>query len=112
MRLTFTSDGILNTVQDLGRQYYRRFGINPGGAMDRAAARIVNVLLGNDENEAVIEMHFPAGEIRFDADAIVALGGADFGAEIDSNPVANWRRVTVSKNSALRFKTKIWGELT
>src|SRR5436309_2528213 len=108
MSLTFIRDGILNTVQDLGRSNYRRFGINPGGVMDRAAARIVNILLGNDENEAVIEMHFPTGEIRFDADAVIALGGADFGAEIDSEPVTKWRRIVVSKNSTLRFKTKIW----
>ncbi len=48
--------------------------------MDRCAARLINILLGNDENDAVLEMHFPAAQIVFEADAIIALGGADFDA--------------------------------
>jgi hypothetical protein len=35
------------------RNVYRRFGVNPGGVMDRAAVRLINALLANDENAAV-----------------------------------------------------------
>lgn len=78
-------------------------GINPGGVMDRCATRLINILVGNAENEAVIEMHFPAPRIVFEADAIFALGGADFGADIDGVAVRNWRPVFAAKGSTLSF---------
>jgi antagonist of KipI len=64
MSLLVLKSGILTTFQDSGRAGFRRFGINPGGAMDRAAARLINILLGNDENETVLEMHFPAPVLK------------------------------------------------
>ncbi|MBA3634788.1 MAG: hypothetical protein H0W58_18585, partial [Acidobacteria bacterium] len=60
MSILVQKSGLLSTIQDLGRKGYRRFGINPNGAMDQQAVRLINILLGNDENEAVLEMHFPA----------------------------------------------------
>lgn len=77
--------------------------------MDQVAARLVNVLLGNDDNAAVIEAHFPAPEIVFDADCIAAVGGAEFGPELDGEPVENWRSFVAKKGSVLRFTAKIGG---
>jgi antagonist of KipI len=106
MSLLFEKPGILTTVQDLGRQGYRRFGINPGGVMDRCASPLINILLGNDENVAVVEVHFPTAQIVFEADTIFALGGADFGAELDGEPLDNWRPIFAAKNSTLNFTRK------
>jgi antagonist of KipI len=106
MSITFLTNSILTTVQDLGRRGGRRYGINPGGAMDTRAVRLINILLGNDENEAAIEMHFPAPQIRFDRDAVFALGGAEFGAVLDDNPVDNWRPVFAPRGSVLKFTEK------
>ncbi len=77
--------------------------------MDKTAVRLINILLGNDENEAVIEMHFPAPEILFEEDAAIALGGAEFGAELDENSIGNWRIVFTEKGSILKFEKKIFG---
>jgi antagonist of KipI len=112
MSLTFVKEGILNTLQDRGRKGFRRFGINPNGVMDHAAARIVNALLGNDENEGVLEMHFPAGEIRFDREAVIAIGGANFSPAIDTESIPNWRTIRVKKNDTIRFASKLKGERT
>lgn len=109
MSLEILKSGILTTVQDLGRTNFRRFGINPNGVMDTAAARLINVLLGNAENEAVLEMHFPADEILFRENAFFALGGADFSARLLDEPVENWRPVFAPKNSVLRFIDKKLG---
>ncbi|MEQ1645906.1 MAG: biotin-dependent carboxyltransferase family protein [Pyrinomonadaceae bacterium] len=95
--------GILTTVQDLGRYGYRRMGINPSGVMDHCATRLINILVGNVENEAVIEMHFPAARIVFEADAIFALGGADFDADIDGVSIDTWRPILALKGSTLSF---------
>ncbi len=109
MSLLIQKAGILGTVQDLGRFGYRRFGINTGGAMDRTAVRLINILLGNDESAAVIEMHFPASEIVFEAACKFAIGGADFSPELDNLSIGNWRSYSVQAGSVLRFPAKRLG---
>ena len=74
--------------------------------------RLINILLGNDENEAVLEMHFPAPEILFEEDAIFALGGADFGAKLNDKSIENWRIHFAENGSILRFSEKIFGNRT
>ncbi len=109
MSIFFQKGGLLSTIQDLGRQNFRRFGINPNGAMDRQAARLINILLGNFETEAVLEMHFPAPILEFEANAIIALGGADFGARLNEKPIENWRPFFVEKGDVLKFTKKNFG---
>jgi antagonist of KipI len=109
MSILFKKVGILTTLQDLGRFGFRRFGINSSGAMDKTAVRLINILLGNEENEAVLEMHFPAPQILFEEDAVIALGGADFGAKIGEEKIENWRPYFVGKNDVLSFTEKVFG---
>lgn len=109
MSLLIKKEGLLSTIQDAGRKTLRRFGINPNGAMDKTAARLINILLGNDENEPVIEMHFPAPEIVFEEDAIFAIGGANFGAKFGGEEIENWRINFAMSGSVLKFTEKVFG---
>ncbi len=109
MSVLVKKGGLLSTVQDLGRKNFRCFGINPNGAMDRQAARLINILLGNDETEAVLEMHFPAPILEFEKDAIIALGGADFGAKLNQQEIESWRLYFAAKGSVLNFTEKLFG---
>ncbi|MGC2235177.1 MAG: biotin-dependent carboxyltransferase family protein [Pyrinomonadaceae bacterium] len=109
MSIQILKSGILTTVQDLGRTNFRRFGINPNGVMDTTAARLINILLGNRENEAVLEMHFPAPEILFESDAFFAVGGADFSAKLNDLQLENWRPYFAERKSILRFPEKTSG---
>ncbi len=109
MSILVQKSGLLSTIQDLGRTGFRRFGINPNGAMDKTAVRLINILLGNDEAEAVLETHFPAPVLQFEESAIIALGGADFGAKLDGESTENWRPYFVEKNQTLLFTKKTFG---
>lgn len=109
MSLFVKKAGIFTTIQDLGRTGYRHLGINPGGAMDKTAVRLINTLLGNAENEAVVEMHFPAPEFQFMENAFFALGGAEFDAFLDDKSIENWTICFAPKNSNLRFAAKSRG---
>ncbi len=109
MSILIQKPGILTTVQDLGRTGFRRFGINPNGAMDKIAARLINSLLGNDENAPVLEMHFPAAEILFEEDTLFVLGGADFAAQLNGKYCENWRIIVAEKGSILKFAQKHFG---
>jgi len=109
MGVFINKEGILTTVQDAGRNGYRRFGINPNGAMDSAAARLINILLGNFDSEAVLEMHFPASEMTFEEDTVFALGGADFRAKLNDEMLENWKPYYAEKGSVLKFTEKVFG---
>lgn len=109
MSLLLRKSGIFTTVQDLGRNGFRSSGINPNGAMDKTAVRLINILLGNLETEAVLEIHFPAPKIIFESPAIFAIGGANFRANLNDEPIENWRVHQAEKNSILEFEEKIFG---
>lgn len=70
------SSGPLNTVQDLGRRGYRNIGIGTAGAMDEPALRIGNLLAGNEEGAAGIEVQTFPFELRFERDIRIAVTGA------------------------------------
>jgi antagonist of KipI len=104
MSLTVIKAGISDTMQDGGRYGYQHLGINAGGAMDRYSAQVVNMLVGNETNEAVIEMHFPAAAYLFQQEAIIAIGGADFVPSINGEEIPLWHPVVISRNSILQFQ--------
>ncbi|MGB7207959.1 MAG: biotin-dependent carboxyltransferase family protein [Pyrinomonadaceae bacterium] len=109
MSLLIRKEGIFTTVQDLGKYGRQRFGINPMGSMDRTATRLINLILGNDDANSVIEMHFPASEIVFEEACMFALGGADFHASLDGESVEIWRCLRSEKASILKFEQKVRG---
>jgi len=106
MSIVIQKRGVLDTIQDLGRRGYRKFGVNPNGVMDTTATRLINTLLGNEENCAVLEMHFPAPVIEFDENTIIAIGGADFCAHLENESIRSWRSYSVKKGNVLSFKKK------
>jgi len=77
--------------------------------MDQTAARVLNTLLGNDESDAVLEMHFPSAEIVVATDCSLAIGGADFGAELNGEPVRNWSSFPAQTSDILRFPKPLSG---
>lgn len=106
MSLKIIKAGLLDTVQDGGRYGYQHSGINPGGAMDRFAATLGNALVGKELNAPVVELHFPAAQIRFQKPAILCLTGADFEPVINGNAVAMNTPVAVNEGAVLSFRKK------
>ena len=56
--------GILTTVQDLGRSGYQRYGVPQSGALDSYALRVGNLLVGNPEGAAGLEMTLAGPRLR------------------------------------------------
>ena len=109
MSLLIRKPGILTTVQDFGRFGSRRLGVNTNGAMDSAAVKAINVALGNDSNDAALEIHFPAAEIEFDRNTAFCIGGADFGATLDAQSLENYFTAVAKKGQVLKFARKVSG---
>ncbi len=104
MSLKIIKSGIQDTIQGPGRTGYQWLGINPGGSMDSFASQIVNMLVGNEPRETVIEMHFPAAAFLFEKDALIAVGGANFSPTVNGEAIHLWQPVVVNQNSVLQFE--------
>src|SRR5260370_21462088 len=79
MNATAVRAGFLTGVQDLGRAGFREFGVSLGGALDPHALRVANLLAGNEESAAGLEITFGGLRLRFADDRIVVWSGGYFG---------------------------------
>lgn len=70
------------TVQDLGRDGFWSQGLGRAGAMDPLAHRAANLLLGNPEAAATIEIPLTPARFRFPDGGAFALAGAACGATL------------------------------
>jgi antagonist of KipI len=109
MAISIIKAGILDSIQDLGRPGYGRWGINPGGAMDRFAASVANMLVGNGTNEGTVEIHFPGPQLLFEQNAMIALTGGNFTPTLNEIPVPLWTPIVMRKNTVLHFPRYSWG---
>ena len=74
--------GAMTSVQDLGRFGYRHLGVGQAGALDPIAMRQGNLILGNPENAAVLEIGFGPLHLFFATACSIVLTGVDFAATI------------------------------
>jgi len=109
MAFSIIKPGLLDTIQDLGRHGFGNWGVNPGGAMDIYAAQVANLLVGNDQHEAVIEIHFPGPQILFEQNTLIAITGADFSPTVNDELIPRWQPVVVRKNTVLHFPSLVQG---
>ncbi|MET4075830.1 biotin-dependent carboxyltransferase family protein [Hymenobacter sp. UYCo722] len=109
MSLRILRPGLLTTVQDLGRFGYQQNGIIVSGAMDALALRVGNLLVGNEENAAGLEITLLGPKIRFETDQLVALTGAHLSPTLNGQPVGRHRPVWVAAGAELAFGPAVAG---
>jgi biotin-dependent carboxylase-like uncharacterized protein len=94
--------GPLNTIQDLGRPGFRNIGVTASGAMDPLALRIANILVGNDEGSAAIEVQTFPFRLRFrqaTTFAVTACGNA----KLDGRILPAWWCQTAAEGQVLEL---------
>jgi biotin-dependent carboxylase-like uncharacterized protein len=97
------SQSALATVQDAGRTGALRWGVGTAGAMDRMALACGNLLLGNPDDAAAIEVQVFPFEVRFLAEGVIAVTGAACGATLDGVPLLPWSAVAAADGAVLRL---------
>ncbi|TKV29053.1 5-oxoprolinase/urea amidolyase family protein [Arthrobacter sp. NamB2] len=75
--LTVVDPGLYSTVQDLGRPGLMDLGVAGAGALDRAALRQANRLVGNPAGSAVIESLNGGLALEAEEDHVLAVTGAE-----------------------------------
>ncbi len=84
------SSGALATVQDLGRHGALGLGVGVSGAMDGMALAAGNILLGNDDGAAAIEIPVFPFVVRFGRGSAFAITGANVVARLNGSPIEAW----------------------
>ncbi|SHJ07735.1 5-oxoprolinase subunit C family protein [Lutispora thermophila] len=101
--------GLLTTIQDNGRIGFQRYGIPVAGAMDDFAFRVANILVGNDEHEAVLEATFMGPIIEIGFDGFIAITGANMSPKLNEKNIHMWRSIEVHKGDQLSLSGAIEG---
>ena len=96
--------GVLTTIQDLGRQGYRQFGVPPSGAADSFSARVGNLLAGNEEGAACLETTIMGLTLRAVGEIVMAITGGDLLPTLNGEPLEMWRRHLLVEGDAVAFK--------
>lgn len=103
MAIEVLKPGLSTSVQDLGRPGYYHLGIPESGGMDRYALRAANLLVGNPEGDAVLEVTFQGPELRFTENALVAVTGADLQPQVEGIAQTTWTSFAVKAGEVLAF---------
>ncbi len=79
--------GMLTTIQDLGRHGISGTGVTEGGAMDKFALVLANLLVGNAPNKPALEITLTGPELEFSSDALIAITGAEIDGFEHAQPI-------------------------
>ncbi len=102
--LEVLSKSPLTTVQDRGRVGFGHYGVPSGGALDSFSLRIGNLLVGNSQDEACLEITVMGPRIKALTDTAIAVTGADLQPLIHGEPLEMWRSHVLRKGEVLSFK--------
>ncbi|WP_374102251.1 biotin-dependent carboxyltransferase family protein [Micromonospora sp. U21] len=95
--------GALTTVQDLGRPGWAHLGVPRSGALDPAALRLANRLVGNPEQAAGLEITLTGCVLRLTRATTVAVTGAEVPIRAGDRPGDTGRPLTVPAGTVLRI---------
>lgn len=103
MSITVLDPVPLTTVQDAGRVGYAAQGYRSCGAADSYAYHLANALVGNDPGAAVLESTLRGPALRFEADTVFSLTGAESPAALDGVPVPYYAPLLAKAGSTLKI---------
>jgi antagonist of KipI len=104
MKLTVGRAGFLTTVQDLGRTGCREHGVTIGGALDPHALRVANVLVGNENGAAGLEITLGDLSLESGDERVIAWCGGAFDVRIGDDRVSAGHAAIVRAGEKLIIK--------
>jgi len=102
MILEVQTPGLLTTVQDLGRWGYQGKGMPVAGAMDPQVLQIGNILVGNNPQEAALEITAMGPKlIVTEGEGLIVLVGAELGFNINGVGAPMWQSIRVKSGDEI-----------
>ncbi|MDT8415463.1 MAG: biotin-dependent carboxyltransferase family protein [Flavobacteriaceae bacterium] len=97
--------GFYTTIQDAGRFGYRDIGVPVSGYMDAFAARFANALLGNQPEDAVMEISLKGPTLMFGINTRVVTYGAEAHLKLDGEIRAHCIPFQIKAGQSLEIDT-------
>jgi len=101
--------GFYTSVQDLGRFGFGNIGVPTSGTMDQFSSKLANQILGNDANDAVLEITQGTCSFLFQTKTVICITGADCSLRLNTTKIALNTAIQVVENDSLTFKTPVYG---
>lgn len=102
--------GPLALVEDLGRPGYAAVGVGRSGAADRAALRLANRAVGNDEDAAAIEVLLGGLEVELRGGPVwLCVTGAPVPVRVGERSVGSYFLALASDGDVVRLGTPATG---
>ncbi len=103
MSLMVERPGLLTSLQDLGRFGRQHLGVPVNGVMDEVSHRVANWLVGNEGDDASLELTISGPTLRAQTDVVIAVCGADMGGKVDGVRLPQWRPVRIHAGARIEF---------
>lgn len=103
--LEFLRPGLHSFIHDAGREGLQSQGIPRGGVMDSRSTIIGNRLVGNIDNNPIIEMALRGPKIKTMGDAYMAITGAEIKITINNKVVDMYETLHVPSGSTIDLGT-------
>ena len=101
--------GLHTSIQDLGRIGFRNYGLPVSGAMNSDDAKLSNVILGNNETDAVMEITLQGPKLQFLHKTQIAITGANLSPTLNGSAIEMNKSVAIEKGSIVSFGARING---
>lgn len=109
MSIDVIKPGLCTTVQDAGRWGYQHLGVPVNGPMDVLAHSLANLLVGNLASCGTLEVTLQGPSLLFRTTTLLAIAGADLGAQLDGVPLPPGTAVKVQPGTLLSFAKRNHG---
>jgi biotin-dependent carboxylase-like uncharacterized protein len=96
--------GILTSIQDMGRYGFSQFGVPPSGALDIFSLRVANLLVGNREEEAILETTLMGLKIKALKEIVISITGGDLCSTLNREPLEIWGTHLLVEGDIIHFK--------
>lgn len=107
--LEILQSGLYTSIQDLGRFGYRNYGVPISGVMDECHAKLANHILGNNENNAVLEITLQGPLLCFHENTRIVICGADLSPKLNKQPIRLNNPINIVKGDKLEFGARKYG---
>lgn len=104
MSIIVKRPGLLSSFQDCGRWGYQHLGVSVTGAMDIQSHQMANLIAGNTQDHATLEITLLGPTLTFTTACCICLTGANLGARIDGKPTPRYRPLIISPGQTLTFE--------
>jgi len=95
--------GLFTTVQDLGRYGYLKYGVPISGAMDTFSLVAANLLVGNNSNDACLEITFIGPQLQALTRTQFAITGGATSPQVNGQTVPMWKTLETKEGDIVSF---------